>query len=127
MNTLPCIALARIERVSYWSPDLSGQAAVISMSSPMRRHPWSRELSLLPPPCQAPAGGGVCPERCRLLAEWNRTLNRFADAVGDLHAVAGTGQPTRFSAITDQVLQLRDETRSAWKEYEKHTGKHGCG
>jgi hypothetical protein len=67
----------------------------------------------------------VCPEKARLLSVRAATANRYAEAVGELHAAVAnrTGQ---FSELYRVAETARIQAELARLDYEGHVAEHDC-
>jgi hypothetical protein len=68
----------------------------------------------------------TCPEKIRLLEEYQAATSTFADAVAVLKQRAGTStkfEYERLQRVCDEAREKSEQTRLAW---EQHIAGHEC-
>ena len=69
---------------------------------------------------------GVCPEKTRLLNEYEQAVATFAAEVTKLRAVMGTLSRDEYNAAHDRTEDLRMVARATHEELMRHVTAHGC-
>jgi hypothetical protein len=68
----------------------------------------------------------ACEEKQRLLAEYQVTTQKFADAVSELHRKIGTSPLPEYQGLQRAADEARLESEQARLALERHVALHGC-
>jgi hypothetical protein len=68
----------------------------------------------------------LCPEKARLIAEYQKTTQEYSEAVAQLQRIMGVSLKTDYEAQYRMTEALRHDSIKAREELEQHIAIHGC-